>query len=93
MRKYKINIKTYPSIKSQQQQYYQQYFQLRTQGVLDYKYIIQVFYLLFITLMLNSEGEWTWEPREALVLRWTQVLVVCRKLKLGEGQDFIRSNR
>ena len=54
MRKYKINIKTYPSIKSQLQQYYQQYFQLRTQGVLDYKYIIQVFYLLFIIVMLNS---------------------------------------
>ena len=47
--KYEVNIKINPSFESQK------YYQLPTQGVLVYLYIIQEFYLFFIFVMLDSE--------------------------------------
>ena len=48
IRKYKVNKKTNPLIKSQQ------YYQQPTQGVWDYLCFIQEFYLIFIIVMLYS---------------------------------------
>ena len=45
---YEVNIKINPSFKSQK------YYQLPTQGVLDYWYIIQEFHLFFIIVMLEG---------------------------------------